>query len=111
MFLIFNYFYTKNSIPYNHIIDLDPLKLCKHYADKIQHCTKSNCYYDLEQCISQTNHVNRVCQLYLSEFYSKYILNKTSKINEELNDLLMCIQTYKHILINRTNIFNYIING
>lgn len=117
---ILDYVWTKNAMNRTKFVSLFPEKMCSRKIENFSHCIADKLNYDkcivenkaLEACYDQTNALNRICYLYLSELSicieEANLTNKNDKIDklckEELNELMLCGSVFKYLELDKDRI-------
>lgn len=107
-FFLINYLSTKNAFEENKFILLPPDKLCQKTLKVFSDCLKNKsisdrCFYEnkaVEQCYDESNSLNRLCFIYLSELELCLRTNGKTFVDKcEINfrEVVDCGSTYKYL--------------
>lgn len=109
-FFILNYVKTKDSLKENRYVNLQAEILCNNRIKALRDCMKvkdlAKCQIEnreLEHCYDESNTMNQICFIYISELELCLRKNKkgNKKCDNQINDVIRCGSIYRHLKIEK----------
>ena len=116
---VINYILTRKAFDKNKYILLLPEQLCEDTVINYARClelklTNEKCIIEnqsVEGCYDETNAINRVCYIYLSELLlCSEGMNKTAakqQCKSQINEVVQCASFFNNVQLTQAKILNY----
>ena len=120
-FFVINYILTKNNFDNNKYILLLPEKTCVDSLKSLSSCVESSFYQKcsnenqlVENCYDETNAVNRICYIYLSELNLCLTNNKQKtqakqNCNSQFKEVLECAALFKSLHLDKDKLLDILL--